>query len=603
LERLNQATRPVWVEGRTCPGCGVSSEQVRCDACGVASQAGSYRIVGVLARGPGGSTYLARDEEGRSVALKELVFTLAPSAQQLEDFEREVALLRELDHPRLPRFLGGFRVGSGVHTRLYLAQAYVPGESLAYELEHRRFPEDEVRGIAVEVLEVLKYLHGLSPKVLHRDIKPANLIRDTEGRILLVGFGVARELGGPRAHHATLLGTFGYMPPEQLGGTVDVRGDLYALGATLIHLLARKPPESMLGLGFALDFRRHINVSAHTESFLTRLVAPGPEDRFFSAREALAFLGRESQPPRFRRLRSGLLLSCGVAALSGGILLTRWMSLGLEDPVLSEEQPPVAEAPREVPPSSPPGESVRPPLPTPPAPGFRAAPPPPGTHVPFSWIMAKWEMNRAGWWVQDTSGRGHHGPLPLEGAHGVFGGLEFEGTTGFIEVPDHPDLALSAPFTIQGSVKFLGTDNERGVIIARRDDSGTEAYVVETLPGRKLRFSIAGKGGQRASIEGELPQDRHNGLVTIYATLDETGEMRLYAGCEQVAEGVTTVRPLQELDSQRKPVVSLGGLKGQRYGFRGEIWNLELMRGVMQRTSYSNSGSGSGCSFSLKMAR
>jgi serine/threonine protein kinase len=560
--------------------------------------------VGVLARGPGGSTYLARDEEDRSVALKELVFTLAPSAKQLEDFEREAALLGQLDHPRLPRFLGGFRVGSGVHTRLYLAQQHVPGESLAYELEHRRFSEEEVRGIALEVLEVLKYLHGLSPKVLHRDLKPANLIRDPEGRIVLVGFGVARELGGLRAHHATLLGTFGYMPPEQLGGTVDVRGDLYALGATLLHLLARKPPESMLGLGLTLDFRRHVNVSAHTESFLTRLVAPGPEDRFLSAREALAFLGRESQPLGLRRFRSGLLLSFGVAALSAGVVLTRWMPAHEQEGTASskEESPaPVAEAPRTAPPAEPPRETPRPTPPTPSS-GARVAPLPPSTHVPFPWIMAKWEMNRPGWWVQDTSGRDHHGLLPVEGARGVFGGLEFEGTTGFIELPDHPDLALSAPFTIQGSVKFLESDNERGVLIVRRDDSGTEAYGVEALPGRKLRFSITGKGGQRASIEGELPEDRHSNLMTLYATLDETGEMRLYAGCKLVAQGVTKVRPLQELDSKRHPVVSLGGLKGQRHGFRGEIWNLELMRGVMRQTSSSGSGSGRGCSFSLKMA-
>ncbi len=556
--------------------------------------------MGVLARGPGGSTYLARDEEDRSVALKELVFTLAPSAQQLEDFEREVALLRELDHPSLPRFLGGFRVGSGVHTRLYLAQQHVPGESLAYELEHRRFTEEEVRGIAREVLEVLKYLHGLSPRVLHRDIKPANLIRDTEGRLLLVGFGVSRELGGTRAHHATMLGTFGYLPPEQLGGTVDVRGDLYALGATLIHLLARKPPESLLGLGFTLDFRRHVNVSAHTESFLSRLVAPGPEDRFFSAREALAFLGGAVSLPRFRRLRSGLLISSGVAALFAGLLMTRWMSMDGPEPVaLPEEKPPVAEAPRTAPPAAPPRETVRPTLPAIP-PGSRPSSLPPSTHVPFDWVMAKWEMSRPGRWVQDTSGRDHHGLVPDEGAYGVFGGLSFDGTTGFIEIPDHPDLALSAPFTIQAHVKPLESDTERGVIVARRDDSGREAYAVETLPGRKLRFSITGERGQRASIEGTLPEDKHNNYKMIYATLDDTGDMRLYFGCELVAQGVTKVRPIQELDPKRQPVVSLGGLKGQRHGFRGEIWNLELSRGVMQQTSYS--GSGSGCSYSLKMA-
>jgi hypothetical protein len=224
-------------------------------------------------------------------------------------------------------------------------------------------------------------------------------------------------------------------------------------------------------------------------------------------------------------------------------------------------------------------------------------PPPPSEGVSFDWIMAKWELSRPGRWVQDTSGRDHHGLVPAEGVRGTFGGLEFIGTTGVVEIPDHPDFALQAPFTVQGQVKVLTFANERGILLRRGDRSGQEAFALETRPGGLLRFSVTQKDGQRVFIEGKLPEKENRQLHMIHATLDERGKLLLYAGCELVAQGRMNGSPLMGLDPTQQPVVSLGGQKGHRHGFHGEIWSLELMRGVMERTEGSN------CGFSLRMAR
>lgn len=248
MERLARAFVSASSDARTCAGCGASSEAPRCEHCGVASQAGGYRILGVLAQGPRGRTYLARDSEGRSVALKELVSALVPSTTQLEDFEREVAVLSRLQHPRLPRVLGGFHEGFGAHTRLYLAQEHVPGESLVRELEHHPFTEEEVRGLAQEVLEALEYLHGHSPQVLHRDLKPANLMLEPSPgpveRVVLIDFGYAAMTGQSRlTRQGHVVGSLAYVPPERIMGAVgDARADLYGLAIILYELIAGRRP-------------------------------------------------------------------------------------------------------------------------------------------------------------------------------------------------------------------------------------------------------------------------------------------------------------------------------------------------------------------------
>ena len=182
--------------------------------CGAAVRAGRYEMLEVLAASIHGRTYRARGPDG-PVALKELVFALVPTVQQLEAFEREARVLASLSHPNVPRFFESFREGQGAALRLYLAQELVVGEPLSTRLADSPFNEPEARDLADQGLCTLGYLHGRG--IVHRDVKPANLVRRPDGSVALVDYGAARTVQDV-THGATLVGTYGYMPAEQLGG-------------------------------------------------------------------------------------------------------------------------------------------------------------------------------------------------------------------------------------------------------------------------------------------------------------------------------------------------------------------------------------------------
>lgn len=274
-----------------CPVCSAALSPPRCDACGAALSPGGFRVEGLLSQTAHGRVYRARGESGAQVALKELVFALAPDAASIDAFEREARMLERLEHPAIPRFVSAFREGSGIHLRLYLAQELVEGEPLSESLRRGPSPAGTLRALARQALEVLGYLHAR--RVLHRDVKPANLIVRPDGALSLVDFGVARELQREATHGGTMVGTFGYMPLEQLGGTVDARSDLYALGATLLHCATGTAPADLLRPDFSLDTSR----AGELRPWLDRMVAQRREDRFDSAAAALAALDVPAEKP------------------------------------------------------------------------------------------------------------------------------------------------------------------------------------------------------------------------------------------------------------------------------------------------------------------
>lgn len=277
-------------EQARCVACEAPLEGSRCGHCGAAVAPGGYRVLRVLSQSVHGRVYLAVDGEGQRVALKELLFALVPGVEQLEAFEREAAVLRSLKHPDIPRFLASFKEGSGVGTRLYLAQEFLEGEPLSQRIDRQRLSEAEAWTLAAQVLQTLQELHQRTPALIHRDVKPANLILRPDGRVALVDFGAARHLAREVTHGSTLVGTFGYMPPEQLGGTVEPSSDLYALGATLVHALSGRMPADLLDEGLAVAFEKHVQGSEALQAFLRRLLAPKRSERFASAAEALTAL-------------------------------------------------------------------------------------------------------------------------------------------------------------------------------------------------------------------------------------------------------------------------------------------------------------------------
>src|SRR5438067_8424340 len=299
------------MDAASCPSCSAPLTGNRCGGCGAAARAGAFRVLSMLAQSPHGRTYRAEGRTGM-VALKEMVFALVPTAQQLDAFEREARLLRSVSHPQIPRLIDSFREGDGPSLRLYLAQELVDGGPLSSRIG---IDEAEARVIARQLLTILRYLHERG--IVHRDVKPANILRRPDGALALVDFGAARAVEGV-THGATLVGTFGYMPPEQLGGTVDATADLYALGATLVHLVGRKAPEDILGpdLELRLD---HLNISPGFRAFLSRLTARKRASRPASAVEAL--LALEAPPPRSRPIRPRLLVALAAIAVLASIAL------------------------------------------------------------------------------------------------------------------------------------------------------------------------------------------------------------------------------------------------------------------------------------------
>jgi predicted ATPase/class 3 adenylate cyclase len=205
-----------------------------------------YLVVRTVAHGGMGMVYEARDQRlGNAVALKEC--TLAHPRLQ-EAFEREARVLAGLHHPVLPVVSDYFRAGE----RLFLVMQFIPGDDLARLLAQRGapFPPAAVLRWADRLLDALDYLHTRQPPIIHRDVKPNNLKLTARGEIMLLDFGLAKHMPTEPVSPAPGGSLFGftphYSPLEQMHGTgTDARSDLYALGATLYHLLtARQPPDS-----------------------------------------------------------------------------------------------------------------------------------------------------------------------------------------------------------------------------------------------------------------------------------------------------------------------------------------------------------------------
>lgn len=266
---------------------------------------GRYRIVRRLGQGSSGTTYAAEVlETGHAIALKELSLRGLQDWKKIELFEREARILQALNHPAIPQYIDYFQVDTADNRWFYLAQDLAEGTSLADWVEAGgRVNEAEARRIATEILQVLIYLHGLTPPVIHRDIKPQNIIRRDDGHIYLVDFGAVQTVYRDSLRQgSTVVGTYGYMAPEQFRGQAVPATDLYSLGATLLFLLTHQSPADLPQARLRIDFRPYLSVSDAFADWLDQLIDPLVEDRFASAQMALAALS-EPAPVALARPR------------------------------------------------------------------------------------------------------------------------------------------------------------------------------------------------------------------------------------------------------------------------------------------------------------
>ncbi|MBM3267341.1 MAG: serine/threonine protein kinase, partial [Candidatus Sericytochromatia bacterium] len=271
-----------------------------CFACGGRIEAGlvagqvlqdRYLVQRTLGLGGFGATYLVEDKtSGSLVVLKELVLALA-HPQAVQAFEREAEVLETLIHDRIPRFFGYFEEKD----RCYLVQQFISGKNLKQYLDELGpFEEEAIIAVLIPVLETLDYLHTLPQPVIHRDIKPENIMRTGDGRVFIVDFGAVKAViqGAVPSRTATNIYTAGYAPPEQThGARVFPSSDLYALGATAIHLLTGTHPSQLFDPAY-MCIRWSGDVSLELRHILEKMTQPTPVARYPRAAAALVDLRR-----------------------------------------------------------------------------------------------------------------------------------------------------------------------------------------------------------------------------------------------------------------------------------------------------------------------
>lgn len=292
-----------------------------------------------------GAVYQARDlhfpNVEKKVAVKEMVIQARDMAMKqtiIANFEREANILATLSHPAIPRIYDYFTQTE----RSYLILEFVEGKDLEAILDEAEefFPENQVISWAIELCDVLHYLHNHKPEpIIFRDMKPSNIMINPNGHVVLVDFGIAKPFESNAK--GTMIGTEGYSPPEQYRGEASPLADIYALGATLHHILTQHDPRLEAPFSFGERPINKINpaVSLDLERVIYTAVDYTPENRFKSAKQmknallaaakntgALKYISVQTSPEESDNLRQLWNFECedevrGPIACLNGVLL------------------------------------------------------------------------------------------------------------------------------------------------------------------------------------------------------------------------------------------------------------------------------------------
>lgn len=257
-----------------------------------------YRLINILGKGGWGVTYLAEDIQSKQqIALKVLALKGLQNWKQIDLLEREARVLQNIEHSAIPSYLDYFIIDTEDNRYFYLAQDLAPGKSLAeWVKDGWRTTETEVKQIAQQLLEILIYLHSLEPPIIHRDLKPDNIIKGEDGKIFLVDFGAVKNTYYTTiTGNNTVVGTYGYIAPEQFQGKATTASDLYSLGTTILFLLTHISPTELSTDGLRIKFRDRVNLSKDFADWLEITIEPEIEKRFKDAKQALAVLNGKQQ--------------------------------------------------------------------------------------------------------------------------------------------------------------------------------------------------------------------------------------------------------------------------------------------------------------------
>ena len=255
-----------------------------------------YKILETRAVGGMAIIYRAQDlrfeQASRLCAVKQMHYVDPDPVQRdvtMQYFEREANILASLSHPAIPSIFDYF----SEENRLYLVMEYIDGQDLDQVIEEspEPLPQEEVVDWALQICDVLSYLHNHEPHpIVFRDLNPRNVMRDRRGRIVVIDFGIAKVF--QRGQRGTIIGTAGYPPPEQYRGINEPTGDIYALGATMHHLLTKRDPRLEPPFTFHEHPIRSLNpsVSPELDAVVMKSLEYDADKRFATAvefREAL----------------------------------------------------------------------------------------------------------------------------------------------------------------------------------------------------------------------------------------------------------------------------------------------------------------------------
>ncbi|MEM9164868.1 MAG: serine/threonine-protein kinase [Cyanobacteria bacterium P01_F01_bin.4] len=256
-----------------------------------------YQLRRQLSKKAGRRTLLAFDKQSQQpVIIKLLTFSQDSAWEEIRLFQREAELLQTLSHPSIPKYIDAFEFESTTSKGYALVQSYIEAPSLDEHLRAGRcFNEDYIRHILEAVLETLTYLHTRQPPVIHRDIKPSNILLGDRtghslGPVYLVDFGSVQTLAHRGGKTMTVVGTYGYMPPEQFGGTATPASDLYSLGMTTMTLLTQTHPADLMQTDLRSQLAAIADPNLALVMWLERMTRPAIEARCPSAKAALKLL-------------------------------------------------------------------------------------------------------------------------------------------------------------------------------------------------------------------------------------------------------------------------------------------------------------------------
>lgn len=278
-----------------------------------------YVLKREIAAGAFAVTWRAEDRKtGSAVVVKLLSVRALPDWKGLELFQRETAVLKSLRHAGIPAYVDSFTTGKGAKTQLVLVQELVDGMSLQDKVNAGwRGTEEEIRALAGQLLETVRYIHSLRPPIIHRDINPRNVIMREDDAVFLVDFGGVQDaLRVSASEGQTVVGTPGYMPMEQFVGRATVRSDLYACATTILYLLTHKDPQDLPMVDMKIDIS-HLDISPGLAAVLDSWLEPDETKRLLPVETAIRYLQGEAPerpaavdgqvdltPPRFSRIRA-----------------------------------------------------------------------------------------------------------------------------------------------------------------------------------------------------------------------------------------------------------------------------------------------------------